>query len=93
MPEETKKIYCDICNTELNLKGEKIINGHCLIYDLGDNKKKTVFRCKKCYEKDQSLNNYREIEVFSRVVGYLRPISHYNPGKQQEYKERKNFKL
>ena len=32
-------------------------------------------------------------EVYSRVVGYLRPVSNWNPGKQQEFKERKTVKL
>ena len=30
-------------------------------------------------------------EVYSRVVGYLRPIDQYNPGKQAEFKQRKMF--
>jgi len=34
-----------------------------------------------------------ECEVYSRCVGYLRPTSQWNPGKQQEFKDRKNFKL
>ena len=28
-------------------------------------------------------------EVYSRVVGYLRPINQWNPGKYSEYKDRK----
>ena len=32
-------------------------------------------------------------EVYSRVVGYLRPVSQYNPGKKSEFKDRKNFKV
>ena len=32
-------------------------------------------------------------EIWSRVVGYLRPINQYNRGKQQEFKDRKLFKL
>lgn len=31
-------------------------------------------------------------EVYSRVVGYLRSVSQWNRGKQQEFKERKEFK-
>ena len=31
-------------------------------------------------------------EIYSRVVGYMRPVSQWNRGKQQEFKERKNFK-
>jgi len=30
-------------------------------------------------------------EVYSRIVGYLRPVSQWNAGKQQEFKERKTF--
>ena len=32
-------------------------------------------------------------EVYSRIVGYLRPLSQWNAGKQQEFKERKEFKI
>ena len=32
-------------------------------------------------------------EVYSRVVGYYRPITNWNLGKQQEFKERKTFRL
>lgn len=31
-------------------------------------------------------------EVYTRSVGYLRPVSQWNKGKQQEFKERKEFK-
>lgn len=30
-------------------------------------------------------------EVWTRVMGYHRPVSCFNPGKQGEYKERKFF--
>jgi ribonucleoside-triphosphate reductase len=29
--------------------------------------------------------------VYSRVVGYLRPIDQWNQGKQEEFKQRKVF--
>ncbi len=32
-------------------------------------------------------------EVYSRVVGYLRPVMQWNEGKQQEFKDRKEFKI
>ncbi len=32
-------------------------------------------------------------EVWSRVVGYLRPVENYNDGKKEEYGERKKFRL
>ena len=31
-------------------------------------------------------------EIFSRVMGYLRPVSQYNIGKKQEFADRKWFK-
>ncbi len=31
-------------------------------------------------------------EVYSRVVGYLRPVSQWNNGKKQEFRKRKTFK-
>ena len=31
-------------------------------------------------------------EVYSRVVGYLRPVQQWNDGKQAEYYNRKTYK-
>jgi ribonucleoside-triphosphate reductase len=33
----------------------------------------------------------RQAEVWSRVVGYLRPVQNYNDGKKEEYKQRVKF--
>ena len=30
-------------------------------------------------------------EVYSRIVGYLRPVQNWNMGKQEEFGERKTF--
>ena len=32
-------------------------------------------------------------EVWSRSVGYLRPVEQWNVGKQEEFKDRVNFKI
>ncbi len=40
------------------------------------------FECPKCGA---------ECEVYSRVVGYLRPVNQWNKGKQEEFKIRKTF--
>jgi len=42
------------------------------------------FKCPKCES---------ECEVYSRIVGYMRPINQWNIGKQQEFKDRKLFNL
>jgi len=44
------------------------------------------FFCPQCAIK-------QPCEVYSRVVGYLRPIQQWNEGKQEEFKDRKEFKL
>ncbi len=41
-------------------------------------------RCPKCQQ---------ETEVYSRVVGYLRPVKQWNDGKQSEFIMRKKFKV
>jgi len=33
----------------------------------------------------------QECEIWSRVVGYFRPVDAWNIGKQQEFKDRKYF--
>lgn len=32
-------------------------------------------------------------EVYSRIVGYIRPLQQWNVGKVQEFKDRKFFKV
>lgn len=43
--------------------------------------------CPKCAD----MGKETKCEVFSRIVGYLRPINQWNEGKRQEFKERKLF--
>ncbi|MHB1317921.1 MAG: ribonucleoside triphosphate reductase [Anaerolineae bacterium] len=42
------------------------------------------FECPKCA-------SHQPCEVYSRVVGYLRPVSQWNKGKRSEYAERRMF--
>jgi len=42
---------------------------------------------KKAKEKQRTI-----CEVYSRVVGYLRPVSQWNPGKEAEFYKRKTYK-
>lgn len=38
-------------------------------------------------------NSERQVcEVWTRVMGYHRPVTSFNPGKQSEHAERLNFK-
>ncbi|MBZ9577496.1 ribonucleoside triphosphate reductase [Patescibacteria group bacterium] len=44
------------------------------------------FYCPKCTIK-------QPCEVYSRIVGYIRPVSQWHIGKRREFKERKEFKI
>ncbi len=45
--------------------------------------------CPTCRGQNKTI----PCEVYSRVVGYLRPVSQWNLGKQQEYNDRKMFNM
>jgi ribonucleoside-triphosphate reductase (formate) len=49
--------------------------------------------CPKCGKDEVAVcpECGKPVEVYSRVVGYLRPIKTWNPGKQQEFAERKEY--
>lgn len=34
-----------------------------------------------------------KVEVFSRVVGFFRPVQSWNKGKTEEFKDRKEYQL
>jgi len=42
------------------------------------------FKCPQCG---------RQTEVYSRVVGYLRPVQNWNQGKREEYRQRLEYKI
>ncbi|MEE4607323.1 MAG: anaerobic ribonucleoside-triphosphate reductase [Desulfobacteraceae bacterium] len=48
-------------------------------------------KCDACHRKDPVLRNFQACEVYSRVVGYLRPVAQWNDGKQAEFSLRKTF--
>lgn len=84
------EISCHDCKKEIKTDGKEIINGFLLKYDDGGEVIE-VFKCRQCYEKNPGLTNFRFCEVYSRVVGYLRPVQQWNTGKKQEFKERKEY--
>lgn len=43
------------------------------------------------YNKDGQEIQRTPCQVFTRVMGYLRPVSHYNIGKKSEFYSRKYF--
>jgi anaerobic ribonucleoside-triphosphate reductase len=84
--------FCHDCGKEIKMAGDELKNGKILVYNDNGNKI-TIIKCDECYEKNPRLNNFRNCEVYSRIVGYLRPTEQWNKGKQQEYKDRLVFKV
>jgi hypothetical protein len=39
------------------------------------------------------MNNKCEVEVFSRVTGFFRPVQSWNKGKVEEFKQRKTYNV
>lgn len=49
--------------------------------------------CEKCNTEKIAVcpECGKPVEVYSRVVGYLRPISTWNDGKREEFRRRREF--
>ena len=47
----------------------------------------------KNLRKEKAEAKGTECEVFSRIVGYLRPVQNWNDGKKEEFKLRKMYNL
>ena len=90
MKKSQAQNFCHDCGKEIKMVGDELKNGKILVYNDNGNKI-TIIKCDQCYEKNPGLSNFRNCEVYSRIVGYLRPTSQWNKGKQQEYKDRLEF--
>ena len=69
--------------------GYEVKNGAIYQPFLMDDRK--FIKCRSCFETNKDLRNYQETEVYARCVGYLRPVSQWNPGKEAEFRDRKVF--
>ena len=50
-------------------------------------------KCKKCHQADVTLRNFQPCQIYSRVVGYYQSTQQWNKGKQEEFKDRKVYKV
>ncbi len=88
---------CHDCGEPVNIiaiiEGENSVNiSGGAVYEVdGLVGSELYLKCDVCFGKNKVLRNYQDNEVWSRVVGYLRPVNQYNPGKQEEFKDRKMF--
>lgn len=98
--EGSDKIYKGVCHdcgatvevkVTVNEEGEIHISGGSIYQVKQGYKKCLFFKCDECFKEDRTLRNFRQCEVYSRVVGYLRPIQQWNKGKKEEFEMRKEF--
>ncbi|MDH4330145.1 MAG: anaerobic ribonucleoside-triphosphate reductase [Candidatus Moranbacteria bacterium] len=82
---EKQKLICHDCKKELK-KGDEYVN-------YTQDGEAYLIKCRECYEKDPVIKNFKECDVYSRVVGFHTPIGRWNKGKSAEWKDRKTFEI
>ena len=90
--QDVRNNVCHDCGKQIAINNEEIENGVQLVYD-NAGEKISVLKCNDCYVKSPSLTNFQKCEVYSRVVGYIRPVEQWHKGKRQEYGERKEYSM
>ena len=43
--------------------------------------------------EEKKIGKDTPCEIYSRVVGFYRPVDHWNEGKKEEFKDRKEYEL
>ena len=98
--EMGNKIYkgvCHDCGQHVEVMAKRDENGTITIeggalFQIRQREEKLLFfKCDMCFKKDPILRNYNPCEVYSRAVGYYRPVQQWNKGKKAEYDMRKEF--
>ena len=79
---------CYDCAKAVTIDGDKVVGGVELVFE-----DRIRFKCTECFKKNPDWEDSTPCEVYSRIVGYLRPVSQWNTGKQKEFDQRKTFKL
>jgi hypothetical protein len=87
-PGQCHDCGCDVHVTALPLEDGIHIKGGSIYEPSRD---RFFLKCDACFEKDHLLRNYQNCEVYSRVVGYLRPVGQWNDAKAQEFRDRGLF--
>ena len=80
----------------VGIEGDKLITSGGAVYKVPPPsiREDNIFiKCQACFEKTPYITNFRKCEVYSRVVGYLRPVEQYNKGKRAEFKARTPYNL
>jgi len=89
--QEENQILCHDCGKAIAVKNNKLIRAKILVFD-NNGQKIEIAKCADCYKKNKTLTNFQSCEVYSRIVGYMRPVQQWNEGKKMEYNMRKEYK-
>ena len=84
---------CHDCNNAVSVSATPQADGIRIqggsVYEPEANK--FIVKCDACFMEDPLLRHFQDCEVYSRVVGYLRPVAQWNDAKQSEFDDRKLF--
>ena len=93
--EQSSSLNCWDCKKEICINEDFMPyydeRGDCTI-ETPEGPKQAFVKCRACHTQDPLLH-FQECEIYSRVVGYIRPIKQWNPGKRQEWADRKTYKV
>lgn len=81
--KKVEKIICHDCGKTLK-KGNEFVR-------FEKTEASDLIKCRECYEVNPIMENYKECDVYSRVVGFHTPIQRWNAGKTEEWKDRRTF--
>lgn len=81
--------FCHDCQCETKVIAAKSEDGLSVtggaIYSTNLQGETSYFiKCEKCYEKDPTLRNFQPTEVYTRCIGYIRPVGQMNGAKIAE---------
>lgn len=82
-------VSCMDCGKEFILEVERTGSEALLIKNgaVYKSRGEYEFKCAKCFKDNP--NHGPKVDIYSRVVGFLRPVSDWNKGKRAEYSLRK----
>jgi anaerobic ribonucleoside-triphosphate reductase len=96
-PQQNRLVWegvCNDCRSDVTVTASAETDGIHIhggsVYEPENNR--FLLKCERCFATDPALRNFQSCEVYSRVVGYLRPVAQWNDGKQAEFGDRRVFK-
>jgi hypothetical protein len=89
---------CCGCNLPMRITAERVsateiqVEGGAMfkVPDHWQEEEPYLFKCTGCYTQHPAFGH--RTEVYSRCVGYLRPVSNWNGAKQSEFELRRTYR-